>query len=747
MNWEAFVTCAITGAGDTTGKSEHVPVTPHEIADSAIAAARAGAAIVHIHVRDPDTGAGARDPALYAEAVERIRDSGVDVVVNLTAGMGGDLVLGGAEQPLPPNPDGTDMAGATERLAHVREIRPEICTLDCGTMNFASGGDYIMVNSPATLKEMARQVKELGVRPELEVFDTGHLVFVKELVRDGLLDDPLMVQLCMGIAYGAPDDLTSLQAMVEPASGRVRVLGVLDRAHAAPVRGDGRPGRRERARRSRGQPAPRAGAPGDERRAGRPRRVDHRGDERQRDVARRGARQARAGETVSPIPGLSRVALLGGGVIGGGWAARFLLNGVDVTVYDPDPEAARKIGEVLDNARRAFAKLTMAPAAAEGELRFAATPEEAVAGVDFVQESAPERIDLKRAILGRASAAAPPGVVIATSTSGLLPTTLQEGIDHPERLVVGHPFNPVYLLPLVEVCGGAATSTAATQRAAEVYRSLGMRPLILGTEIDGFVADRLLEALWREALWLVHDGVATVEQIDDAIRFGAGLRWSAMGTFLVYRIAGGEAGMRHFMAQFGPALKWPWTKLTDVPELTDELLERIVAQSDEQAGARTIREWEALRDDCLVAVIQGLRSVGYGAGEVLAELRAAAVRPRSRPRRRLRRRRAAANARDPRARRLGGLQRPHERQPVRAAVVRRLRRAAAPDRPRRRVPRDRAQLVHGREPHHLRRPVTGGRSGPRHDAGARPRPQAPARVQPDVPHRPGRRTRRAHRHR
>ena len=136
------------------------------------------------------------------------------MVVNLTAGMGGDLVLGGAEQPLPPNPDGTDMAGATERLAHVREILPEICTLDCGTMNFASGGDYIMVNSPATLKEMARQVKELGVRPELEVFDTGHLVFVKELVRDGLLDDPLMVQLCMGIAYGAPDDLTSLQAMI-----------------------------------------------------------------------------------------------------------------------------------------------------------------------------------------------------------------------------------------------------------------------------------------------------------------------------------------------------------------------------------------------------------------------------------------------------------------------------------------------------------------------------------------------------
>ena len=145
---------------------------------------------------------------------ERIRDSGVDVVLNFTAGMGGDLVLGGDEQVLPINPDGTDMAGATERLDHVRELMPEICTLDCGTMNFASGGDYIMVNTTSTLKEMARQVQELGVRPELEVFDTGHLVFVRELIRDGLLDDPVMVQLCMGIAYGAPDDVQSLMAMV-----------------------------------------------------------------------------------------------------------------------------------------------------------------------------------------------------------------------------------------------------------------------------------------------------------------------------------------------------------------------------------------------------------------------------------------------------------------------------------------------------------------------------------------------------
>ncbi len=214
MNWEVFITCAITGAGDTVGRSPHVPVTPEQIAASAIDAAKAGAAVVHLHVRDPQTGKGARTTELYAEAVGRIRDSGIDVVLNLTAGMGGDLVLGGDEAVLPINPDGTDMAGATERLDHVRTLMPEICTLDCGTMNFASGGDYIMVNTPSVLRSMARQVQALGVRPELEVFDTGHLVQVKELIRDGLLDDPVMIQLCMGIAYGAPDDPNTFLALV-----------------------------------------------------------------------------------------------------------------------------------------------------------------------------------------------------------------------------------------------------------------------------------------------------------------------------------------------------------------------------------------------------------------------------------------------------------------------------------------------------------------------------------------------------
>jgi uncharacterized protein (DUF849 family) len=213
VNWDVFITCAVTGAGDTAGRSPLVPVTPEQIAAAAIEAARAGAAVAHIHVRDPATGRGARDPRLYREVVERVRAADVDVVLNLTAGMGGDLVLGGEDAPLPPDPAGTDMVGAAERLAHVEDLRPEICTLDCGTMNFAAGGDYVMVKTPGMLRAMARRVQELGVRPELEVFDTGHLVFVKQLIADGLIDPPPLIQLCTGIPYGAPDDPGTLLAM------------------------------------------------------------------------------------------------------------------------------------------------------------------------------------------------------------------------------------------------------------------------------------------------------------------------------------------------------------------------------------------------------------------------------------------------------------------------------------------------------------------------------------------------------
>jgi uncharacterized protein (DUF849 family) len=214
MNFEAFITCAVTGAGDSADKHPDLPVTPEQIAAAAIEAAKAGAAIAHIHVRDPETGKGSRDPELFKQVVDRVRGSGTNVVLNLTAGMGGDLVFGAAENPLPLDPVGTDIAPPLERLAHVEQLLPEICTLDCGTMNFAAGGDYVMANTPSMLRTKAKRVRELGVRPELEVFDTGHLVFVKEMLRDGLLDDPVMVQLCMGIPYGAPDDPGTLLSMV-----------------------------------------------------------------------------------------------------------------------------------------------------------------------------------------------------------------------------------------------------------------------------------------------------------------------------------------------------------------------------------------------------------------------------------------------------------------------------------------------------------------------------------------------------
>ncbi len=213
MNRDVFITCAVNGAGDTLDKHPGVPVTPQQIADAAIEAAKAGAAIAHIHVRNPQTGKAARDVHLYAEVVERIRASSVDVIVNLTAGMGGDVVFGAGENPLPLDPKGTDMVGASERLAHVTQLLPEICTLDCGTMNFLAG-DYVMTNTPSTLRAMAAQVQALGVRPELEVFDAGHLVFVKRLIADGLIDAPAMIQLCLGIPYGAPDDPLTLMALV-----------------------------------------------------------------------------------------------------------------------------------------------------------------------------------------------------------------------------------------------------------------------------------------------------------------------------------------------------------------------------------------------------------------------------------------------------------------------------------------------------------------------------------------------------
>ena len=318
-----------------------------------------------------------------------------------------------------------------------------------------------------------------------------------------------------------------------------------------------------------------------------------------------------------------KAAIVGGGVIGGGWAARFLLNGWDVAVFDPDPQAERKIGEVLANARRALPALYDKALPAEGSLTFCEDLTEAVSGADWIQESVPERLEIKHRIFAQIQESAPGDAVIGSSTSGFTPTDLQKEALRPQQILVAHPFNPVYLLPLIELVPSAATDPKITEKAREVLTAIGMKPLVVRKEIDAHIADRFLEAVWREALWLVKDGVATTQEIDDAIRFGFGLRWAQMGLFETYRVAGGEAGMRHFIAQFGPALAWPWTKLMDVPELTDELVDKIARQSDAQSGHMTIRELERLRDTNLVGIMRALKQTGSGAGGTINDHEAA----------------------------------------------------------------------------------------------------------------------------
>ncbi len=314
---------------------------------------------------------------------------------------------------------------------------------------------------------------------------------------------------------------------------------------------------------------------------------------------------------------IHKAAIIGGGVIGGGWAARFALNGWQVAVYDPDPEARRKLDEILANARAALPAVLDSTLPPEGEVQIVESVEAAVTEAAWVQESVPERLEIKHKVFAEIARFTSPDCVVASSTSGYKPTDLQAGSPRPEQLIVAHPFNPVYLLPLVEVVAGEATSPETTERAKALLTSLGMKPLVVRKEIDAHIADRFLEAVWREALWLVKDGVATTEEIDDAIRYGFGLRWAQMGLFETYRVAGGEAGMAHFIAQFGPCLQWPWTKLMDVPELTDELVQTIADQSDAQSGAHSIRELERIRDTNLVGILRALRTTNYGAGRDL----------------------------------------------------------------------------------------------------------------------------------
>ncbi len=311
--------------------------------------------------------------------------------------------------------------------------------------------------------------------------------------------------------------------------------------------------------------------------------------------------------------------LLGTGVIGGGWAARALHLGIDVVAMDAKPEMESWIRGAVENARAALSRLTLAPLPPEGKLTFTTDLEVMARQVDFIQENIPEQLELKQTVLARASRAAPADVVIASSTSGLLPSDLQRDLHAPGRFLVAHPFNPVYLLPLVELVGGRMTSEAALDAAERFYTEIGMHPLRVRREVPGHLTDRLQEALWREILHLVNDGVASTGELDDAIVYGPGLRWAGMGTNLIYHLAGGETGMRHMLRQFGPCLKWPWTRL-EAPELTETLIDRMVEGTQAQAGGRSIRELERLRDEYLLAIQQVLKQFDLGAGATLRGL-------------------------------------------------------------------------------------------------------------------------------
>src|SRR6266850_1711399 len=311
--------------------------------------------------------------------------------------------------------------------------------------------------------------------------------------------------------------------------------------------------------------------------------------------------------------------LLGTGVIGGGWAARALHFGIDVVAADLRPEMQEWIRGAVANAEGALARLTLAPLPPKGKLSFTTDLHAMARQADFIQENIPEQLELKQRVLADVSHHAPADVVIASSTSGLMPSDLQRGMVAPERFLVAHPFNPVYLLPLVELVGGKQTSPQALAAASSFFTYIGMHALRVRREVPGHLTDRLQEALWREILHMVNEDVATTGELDDSIVYGPGLRWAAMGTNLIYHLAGGEPGMRHMLRQFGPCLKWPWTKL-EAPELTEALIDRMVEGTQAQANGRSIRELERLRDDYLVAIQQVLRQSNIGAGATLRAL-------------------------------------------------------------------------------------------------------------------------------
>ncbi len=320
------------------------------------------------------------------------------------------------------------------------------------------------------------------------------------------------------------------------------------------------------------------------------------------------------------MPDKRRIAaIIGGGVIGSGWATRFLLNGWDVRFFDPSANAKRVLHAVIERGREAMPAICdVVPV--EGSLYIASSRADAVEGALYIQESTPERYEVKLAVLKSIQKSCDANAIVASSTSGFMPSELQRGAIRPEQIIVSHPYNPVYLLPLVEVVASPAVPAEVTQRASDYLESVSMKPVVLGAEVPAHVGDRLLEALWREALWLIKDGVATTGQIDDIITHSFGLRWAQKGLFETYRVAGGQAGMKHFLEQFGPCLEWPWTKLMDVPNLDETLIDRIVEQSDEQTAGRTVAQLENERDRNLVALLKALRAEDAAAGAFLNEV-------------------------------------------------------------------------------------------------------------------------------
>ncbi|WAH37076.1 L-carnitine dehydrogenase [Alicyclobacillus dauci] len=301
-----------------------------------------------------------------------------------------------------------------------------------------------------------------------------------------------------------------------------------------------------------------------------------------------------------------KIAVVGTGVIGSGWIARCLANGYDVVATDPATGAEQRLRASVEQAWTSLTKVGLAEGASLRRLRFDPDLASAVSDADFIQENAPEREDLKRKLLAKIDKSAKPNAIIASSTSGITPSTLQSDCGRPERVLVGHPFNPVYLLPLVEIVPGEATDVAIVERASAFYQSIGMQSLLVRKEIEGHIADRLMEALWREALHIVNDGVATTAEVDAAIVYGAGLRWALMGPFLTFHLAGGEQGMRHMLEQFGPTLKLPWTRL-EAPKLTDALREEIIAGCEAQSEGHSIEQLEIRRDDFLVRLLALLK--------------------------------------------------------------------------------------------------------------------------------------------